>query len=240
MLRPPDGAEGAAGAEVAADQPQLLAAVLAFGAAGHGFGHVLVVEAVEAEAPQAAGAPAGRNRVGAGRLRQGAVEGRVEAGPLGDPGLPAAQPAHHPQGRTVVQRRQGHQLLQDREHGGIEPDRSRESLAAMDDPVAGHRQPVNPAGQGPGQPGVQHRLQPLLGGRPFRGADAPAALVPPEAVPRAGVHGDLEAGAAGVQHQHLPSHLAGQRRRLGHPCADAGGVQRQSVTSGASVPWVWA
>ena len=74
-----DRAEGAAGAELAADQ---VADVWISGR--DRFAHVLVVEAVAAKAAQALLAPGCRDGVGGGGFAETGVEGGVEAGTLLD------------------------------------------------------------------------------------------------------------------------------------------------------------
>ena len=95
---------------MAADQPQ---GVCRCGLGEAGSDHlsdVLVTEPVEAETPQPLAAPVGGDGVGGGLGRQGGVEGGIEAGPLLQGRLMVRQPAHHPQGRAIVQGSQGHQF----------------------------------------------------------------------------------------------------------------------------------
>ena len=105
-----DGAQRAAGAQVAADQPQGGRP----GGQGHAgsdhLGHMLMAEAMEPEAPQALASPVGGNGIGGRFGRQGGVEGGIEAGPLLQVRPLARQPVHHPQGGAVVQGSQGHQV----------------------------------------------------------------------------------------------------------------------------------
>ena len=112
-----DRTQGAARAEMAAEQPQG-----GLKAAGGRLPPMLVIEPVEAEAAQALLPPGLGNGIGEGLLRQGGVKRRVETGPL----LQARaihEPADHRERRTVMQWRQRHQVGQGgadllREQGG--------------------------------------------------------------------------------------------------------------------------
>ena len=218
-----DGAERTAGPQVAADQ-----APGARPLGGHGFAHVLVVEAVEAEAPQALLAPGQGQGIGVVCRGDRGVEGCVEAGPLLRLRVPLHEPAHHLQGRAVVQRRQGHQGLDCRQHLPIQPAGRREPLASVHHPVPHQLDRLPVSGQLGGQPVVEDGLgRSGLAGLPV-GVTAPHRGERPVAAAR-GQQLSLEAGAAGIEHQH--------QQVWCHPSLR---LQRQLVTSGESMPWAWA
>jgi len=131
-----DRAEGAAGAELAADQ-----AADVWISGRDRFAHVLVVEAVEAKAAQALLAPACWDGVGGGGFAEAGVEGGVEAGPLFDGAALqlalqlALQPVDCLQRWAVVQRGQGHQIFQLRQHLRAQQGGSAEVGTTVHDPV---------------------------------------------------------------------------------------------------------
>ena len=207
----PDRAQRAAGTQMGADQPhplQLLGILTFFAQQlADGLGHVLVVETVEAVAPQPLLPPGGRHGIGELLDRQGAVKGGVKTGPLAQPRLPGREPCLHPvdhrQGNAVVQRRQWADSLDATAHLGIEAAGPAKPLAAMHHPVGHQSQLALPGGQRCRQPWGQALVDSGVG------RQSPRLLVVPQGCDRPGVitgqQGGLDAGAAGVEHQHKVS-----------------------------------
>ena len=161
----------------------------------HHLGHVLVVEAVEAEPPQAGGAPGLGNRVGACLGGQGAVEARVKADPLGRSFQDGLQPADQLQGGPVVERGEGNQLAEVPDDGRGQQGGRAVGVAAMHEPMhhqldaalPGRQLLLDPVGDRPGQLALAQRALVLLEG--------PLLLIE---------QAELEAGATGVDSQNHP------------------------------------
>ena len=177
--------QGGAGAEMGADQPQRSGILAAGGPlALHRGADVLVVEAVEAVAPVALLAQVLRQGIGARGLGQAAVEGRIEAGPLGAGRCPGVGPGDAFEGRGIVQRGQGDQLPEPGCNGRCDPGGRRERLTPMHHPVANARDGAPLGGDG--------GLQPILQGTARAIAWREAALTPPVAGPLRIDQGGLE------------------------------------------------
>ena len=125
------GGQRGAGAEVAADHPQLLGApVEQLGGAARGVG---VREAVEAEAAERmALAPFAREGVGRGGGREVAVEGRVEARDGRSVRQHGGDGGHRVERGGLVQRRQRGEIPQRLGDLGVEAHGSGEPRAAVD------------------------------------------------------------------------------------------------------------
>lgn len=134
-----------------------------------------------------------------------------------------------------MQRRQGQQRVQLGEHASREANGGDEAFAAVHHAMANQAQLIQPGRQGARQPTGQHRLQgagrsgasprrrllaDAIGFVPFNALATalatahalrfgmPGALVAPEARSLAIDYTGLEAGAAGIEHQHRAGHDA--------------------------------
>ena len=191
---------------------------------------MLMAEPVEAVAPQAHLPPAGGDGVGEGLRGKGVVEGGVKAGPMGQLGPPAQEGFQNRQGGTVVEGGQGGEGVQLPVHVGCHPGGGREGCAAMHHPVTHQGEGGAPGGDGGQEPTLQRRFGRVWGSA-RRVMGGPGGLATPEGLIVGIEQQGLQAGTARVHHQHTSAPHAG---------GGEGGVQRQPVISGASMPCSWA